>query len=65
MAKWQADAFYSSPLGRAKDTAKVSLEPLGKTATELFWLREFHVDVKDPATGETTMGFSAPPLDRG
>lgn len=55
VAKWQADAFYSSPLGRAKDTAKVSLEPLGETATELSWLREFHVDVKDPATGETTI----------
>ncbi len=33
--------FYVSPLGRAQDTAKPTLEALGRTAIELDWLREF------------------------
>ena len=42
---------YVSPLGRAKDTASLSLKRLGITAKEQPWMREFHSPVKDPFTG--------------
>lgn len=43
--------FYVSPLGRAKDTASVTLKKLGREATELPWLREFNAPVIDEETG--------------
>lgn len=39
-----------SPLGRAQDTAAYSLKKLGKTASTLGWLREFHAEVDLNAT---------------
>lgn len=33
--------FYVSPLGRARDTASLTLKKMGRTATECDWLREF------------------------
>lgn len=41
--------FYVSPLGRAKDTARYSLERLGRSARVLDWLKEFpaQVDIND------------------
>ena len=39
-------AFYCSPLGRAKDTAKATMEKLGRTAEILPWLQEFPVKVR-------------------
>lgn len=46
------DAFYVSPLGRAKATAEYTLKAMGRTAEECPWLREFHAPIKDPVTGE-------------
>ena len=40
--------FYSSPLGRAKATARPTLEALGRTATEQDWLREFSIRILRP-----------------
>lgn len=40
------DACYVSPLGRAQDTARTCLEPLGRTAEVCEWLREFRCPVK-------------------
>ena len=34
------DDFYLSPLGRAQDTAGVTLKALGRTGETLSWLRE-------------------------
>ena len=34
--------FYVSPMGRARDTASLTLEKYGKTAEILPWLREFN-----------------------
>ena len=34
--------IYVSPLGRAKDTASLSLNKLGRTASECDWLQEFY-----------------------
>lgn len=36
------DDIYVSPLGRAKETARYTLEKIGKEATALEWLREFN-----------------------
>ena len=44
--------FYTSPLGRAKDTASVTLKKLNRTAIELPWLREFNAPVIDESTGK-------------
>lgn len=40
--------FYCSPLGRAKDTARPTLEKLGRTAQECDWLREFSPLIQRP-----------------
>ena len=52
MAKTDITAFYVSPLGRAQDTARYTLEKMGRTAETKPWLREFHAPVKDSETGE-------------
>lgn len=37
-----------SPLGRAKDTASLTLKKMNRTATECDWLREFDVLIDRP-----------------
>lgn len=44
--------FYVSPLGRAKDTASVTLKRMNRQAEELPWLREFEAPVIDENTGK-------------
>ncbi len=44
-------AFYVSPLGRAQETARYTLEKLGRTAETLPWLHEFRGKVVDEETG--------------
>ena len=51
LSKMDITAFYCSPLGRAKDTAKPTLEKMGREATVLDWLREFPVVVNNPEGG--------------
>lgn len=41
LAGMDVAAFYVSPLGRAKDTASLTLRKMGRTAEECRWLREF------------------------
>lgn len=41
ISKLDVKAFYVSPLGRAQDTARATLEAMGRTAQTLPWLREF------------------------
>ena len=48
LSKLDVKAFYCSPLGRAKDTAKPTLERLGREAEIFPWLREFPPHVKKP-----------------
>lgn len=48
------DAFYCSPLGRAKATAKPTLQALHKDAEICDWLREFDGTVIDPQDGNST-----------
>ena len=49
---WKADRFFCSPLGRAQDTGKIALQAESGKIETLEWLREFHVPVLDPVTGE-------------
>lgn len=46
--KLDVKAFYCSPLGRAKDTAKPTMEKLGREMEILPWLREFSPKVLRP-----------------
>ncbi len=46
ISKMNVTAFYCSPLGRAKDTASLTLKKMNRTATELPWLHEFKGQVK-------------------
>lgn len=52
MEKVDAAAYYVSPLGRARDTASLTLKRVGRTAEELPWLREFHAPIRRPDKGE-------------
>lgn len=61
ISKLDVKDFYVSPLGRAKDTAKATLEKMGRTAETCEWLREFYYcQVKLPYTPE---GHTAIPWD--
>lgn len=44
--------FYLSPLGRAKDTASLTLRKMKREAEILPWLREFQAPIVDAATGK-------------
>lgn len=49
---WKIDSIYCSPLGRAKDTARISLGESYKEVQIKDWLQEFFVPVEDPDTGD-------------
>lgn len=53
LVRMPATAYYCSPLGRAKDTAKATLSRLGRTAEECPWLREFSVRALRPDAPDT------------
>lgn len=55
LTKIPAAAYYVSPLGRAKDTAKGTLEQLGKEAVECPWLREFEAPIRRPDVADRPM----------
>jgi len=48
LTKLDVKAFYVSPLGRARDTASVTLERMGRQAEIKDWLREFPAVVQKP-----------------
>ena len=43
--------FYVSPLGRARDTARYTLDKMNRKASVLPWLKEFGGKYPDPALG--------------
>ena len=53
VSKWDVKDFYQSPLGRAKDTASLSLKKMNRTATSYEWLQEFWYTWNDPETGHS------------
>lgn len=48
ISKLDVAAFYVSTLGRAKDTASLTLKKMGRTAEECGWLREFWPGIRRP-----------------
>lgn len=55
--------IYCSPLGRAKDTASLTLKKFGRKAVELKWLREFDATIIDSKTGDETIPWDWKPKD--
>lgn len=55
--------FYVSPLGRAKDTASLTLEKMGRTAVECEWLREFAPRIQRPDCKEPAIPWDWMPED--
>ncbi|MBQ3817063.1 MAG: histidine phosphatase family protein [Clostridia bacterium] len=48
LKRLDVNKIYCSPLGRAKDTAKPTLQKLGKEAEICDWLKEFPPRINDP-----------------
>ena len=53
--------FYCSPLGRARDTAGVTLNRLHKNAAVFDWLQEFPARILDPDDGEKRIAWDLMP----
>ena len=51
LSKIKIDAFFTSPMVRARDTAQVTLERMNREAETLDWLHEFRGRVVNPKTG--------------
>lgn len=63
MEKLNPTAFYVSPLGRARDTASLTLKKLGREAEILPWLREFPARVKRPGLDRPSVAWDWLPQD--
>ncbi len=63
LAALETKAYYVSPLGRAKDTASLTLEKVGRTAEECEWLREFDAHIIRPDTGTEKIVWDWLPAD--
>ena len=61
LAKLNIDDFYVSPLGRAQETARATLDLLGREAQTLGWLEEFRGRVVDPKTGVRSIAWDFMP----
>ena len=61
LIKLPIDDYYCSPLGRAKDTAKPTVEKNGKSIEILDWLREFDGFIKSPFTDKLRVMWDLPP----
>ena len=48
LSKLDVKAFYVSPLGRARDTASLTLKAMGREAEICPWLEEFKTGVRKP-----------------
>ena len=63
LCKLDVKAFYCSPKGRARDTAKATLEKLGRQAEILPWLREFSPQVLRPGKDKPGVAWDWLPQD--
>ena len=61
IARLPIDDFYCSPLGRAKDTLKPTLEKVKKDFEVLPWLREFEGRKEASTPGKTRVAWDIPP----
>jgi len=63
IAELKVRKFYCSPLGRAEETAKYTLEKIGKNAITCDWLREFPGYIIDEKTGGRRIPWDFMPRD--
>lgn len=61
LCKQDVKAFYTSPLGRARETARYTLEKLGREAEVLPWLAEFRGRCLDAGTGNQRIPWDFKP----
>lgn len=61
IAQLDVTAFYLSPLGRAKDTASITLKKMNRTGEVLPWLREFQAPIIDELTGKERLPWDQLP----
>ena len=57
LAQTEITDIYCSPLGRARDTASLTLARKGMEAVTLDWLREFSPRMTDPDTGRDRVSW--------
>lgn len=60
---WKVEKFYMSPLGRAIDTAKPTLEAVNRDAVILPWIREFSYTVRKSTREEPSVCWDFIPSD--
>lgn len=58
---WNVKQFYCSPLGRAQDTASLTLGKTGREAITYEWLQEFYYRVIDEKTGKESIAWDFMP----
>ncbi len=63
LSKLEVKAFYVSPLGRAKDTASLTLKKMNREAVECPWLREFAAKIIRPDRGHESISWDWLPQD--
>lgn len=63
LSRLEVAAFYVSPLGRAKATASLTLERMGRTAVECPWLREFDAPIRKPNKDDDSVTWDWLPAD--
>ncbi|MCI6959820.1 MAG: histidine phosphatase family protein [Oscillospiraceae bacterium] len=63
LSRLEVAAFYVSPLGRAKDTASLTLQKIGRTAVECPWLREFDARIRKPGAEGESIAWDWLPAD--
>jgi len=63
LCKLDVKAFYCSPLGRARDTASITLKALGREAEILPWLREFPPQIIKPNEKDPDIAWDWLPAD--
>ncbi|MFD1174803.1 histidine phosphatase family protein [Paenibacillus puldeungensis] len=63
IAEMDVKAFYVSPLGRAKDTASLTLKKMNREAEVLPWLREFQAPIMDEVTKKERIPWDWLPAD--
>ena len=61
LSQMKIDAFYVSPLGRAQDTARATLDRLHRDAETLDWLQEFRGTAINPKTGKVDCAWDFMP----
>lgn len=63
VSQLEVKTFYVSPLGRARDTASLTLQKMNRKAIEMPWLREFDAPIPDFHTGAPRIPWDQLPAD--